>query len=439
MGMEVLESPDLKRFQRRLTLLSAGGTFLDGFDLTVIAVTLPLLVKQWHINSGLTGLVASSAVIGMLVGSLVLGNLTDHLGRKAMYVIDLLSFVLFAALTAFSQNVWELIIFRFLLGLGIGADYPISSTLVSEFSPTGRRGRQITFLGAMWFVGAVVAYVVGVLFTPIGANAWRYMLLVGAVLAMVVLIFRTAIPESPRWLSAQGRTADAEKVLHHLTGSVTKLEEDIQEKKHWLDMFSSGLWKRTLFVCGFWFAYDVAYYGISMYTPTILNTFTHGSQLYANIGAALVSVVGVIGALIGLALVDTWGRRPLIIFSFFGLTAILSLLAIEPKPTIVFLVVLFGLAVLFANMGPGILDFVYPTELFPTSIRASATGLATAVSRVGAILGIVVFPDLAKVWGIGPALWLFAAAALLGLLLSIWLAPETKGVRLEEIVRLDNA
>ena len=114
--------------------------FLDGFDLTVIAVALPFLVKKWAIGPGLSGVVAASAVVGMFFGALVLGHLTDRVGRKAMYVVDLICFVVFAALTALSQNVWEFIAFRFLLGVGIGADYPISSTLLAEFVPAARRG-----------------------------------------------------------------------------------------------------------------------------------------------------------------------------------------------------------------------------------------------------------------------------------------------------------
>lgn len=169
MGFELLDNDTLKPFQNRLTLLSGAGTFLDGFDLTVIAVALPLLVKQYSISAAMTGLVGASAVIGMLIGSLVLGHFTDRIGRRAMYLVDLIFFVVFAAMTALSQNVTELIVFRFLLGLGIGADYPISSTLVAEFGSRARRGRMVTGVAALWFVGAAAAYIVGLIMLPLGA------------------------------------------------------------------------------------------------------------------------------------------------------------------------------------------------------------------------------------------------------------------------------
>ena len=433
MSFEYLDSPKLKKFQRKVTLLSAGGTFLDGYDLTIIAVAMPLILNQWEITPIMQGLLTSSAVIGSFIGAMWFGNLTDKYGRKAMYVIDLLAFVIFAALTAFSQNVWQLIIFRFLLGIGIGADYPISATLVSEFSPTKQRGQHSTSLAAMWFVGAVVAYIVGIVLAPLGQNAWRYMLLIGAVFALIVFYFRVTLPESPRWLAAKGRDAEAKEVMRKITGMEVEIAIPNKPKQKIGDLFSKSLLRRTFFVCGFWFCYAVAYYGISMYTPTILKTVANGSQMMTYIGSGTISLLGLLGAVIGLTLIEKIGRRPLIILSFSGLTLSLIVLALNPAPTLLFLVILFSFAVLFANMGGGILNFVYPTELFPTGIRASASGLATSVSRVGSILGILVFPNLVAAWGNSAALWFFAAIGLLGLLISLWLAPETKGRKLEEL------
>ncbi|SFC90916.1 MFS transporter, putative metabolite transport protein [Bacillus sp. OV322] len=433
MSFEQFDSPKLKRFQRKVTLLSAAGTFLDGFDLTVIAVAMPLILSQWGFGPGVQAMITSSAVIGSLIGALWLGNLTDKFGRKAMYVVDLLAFVVFAALTAFAQAPWQLILFRFLLGIGIGADYPISATLVSEFSPTKERGKYSTSLGAMWFVGAVFAYIVGILLLPLGDNAWRYMLLVGAVFALIVFFFRVTLPESPRWLASRGREKEAEEIMLKITGEKVVIPPSTKPKQKLAVVFSKTFFRRTFFVCGFWFCYAVAYYGISMYTPSILKPFTNGSQLLVYLGSGTVSVLGLLGSIIGLNLVERIGRRPLIITSFTGLSIALIILALNPAPSLQFLVILFSLAVLFANMGGGILNFVYPTELFPTEIRASASGLATGISRIGSIMGILVFPNLVASWGNSKALWFFAVISLLGLIISAILAPETKGKNLEEL------
>lgn len=437
MSFENLDRPldpkKLKKFQRKMLFVSAGGTFLDGFDLTIIAVAMPLILSQWDVTAGGQSLIVASAIIGSFIGASWLGNLTDKFGRKAMYIVDLLAFVIFAALSAFSQTVFQLILFRFLLGVGIGADYPISATLVSEFSSTKNRGKQGTFLGMMWFVGAVVAYLSGIVLLPLGDNAWRYMILLGAVFAVIIFIFRIGLPESPRWLVSKGREKEAEEIMFNLTGHATVIEPDSEPKQKLSYLFSKKLFKRTFFVCGFWFCYAVAYYGISMYTPTLLSAFSGGSLQTTFIASSVVSILGLAGALIGMNLVDNWGRRPLIITSFAGLTIALILLTFNPSPTLVFLVILFSIAVLFSNMGGGILNFVYPTELFPTSIRAGAAGFATSISRIGSILGVLVFPNFVAWWGNNVALGFFATIGLIGLIISIVLAPETKGKNLEEI------
>ncbi len=436
MSLTDIDSPRVRRFQRKVTLLSAGGTFLDGFDLTVIAVALPLISKHWSVTPLEQSLVVSSAIIGSFIGASWLGSLTDRFGRKAMYVIDLLAFVLFAALTAFSQDVWQLIALRFLLGVGIGADYPISATLVSEFSSNKRRGKHITSLGAMWFVGAVAAYVFGLAVAPLGDWSWRALLLLGAVFALIVFIFRVKLPESPRWLINRGRIEEAREVLRTITGEEPN-ESDLQVPKNSKVrssiLFSKTLRKRTFFVCGFWFCYATAYYGISMYTPTILAPFANGNRTIIIVGSGCVALLGLVGAIIGMNLVDRWGRRPLIIMSFTGLTIALVILALAQEPTLFFLVALFSVAVLFANSGGGILNFVYPTELFPTSIRATGAGLATSVSRIGSILGVLVFPNFVATWGTNAALCFFAAVGLCGLIICVLLAPETKNKSLEEI------
>lgn len=218
MNFESLDSPKIRRFQRKLVLLSAGGTFLDGFDLTIIAVAMPFIKQQWDVGAGATSLIVSSAIIGSFIGAIWLGKLTDRFGRKAMYVVDLLAFVVFALLSAFSQSIWQLVLFRFLLGVGIGADYPISATLVAEFSARNKRGRDGTFLAAMWFVGAVAAYLVGLACLGMGEYAWRYMLATGAVFALIVFVFRMTLPESPRWLQSKGRHQEAAAIMEKITG-----------------------------------------------------------------------------------------------------------------------------------------------------------------------------------------------------------------------------
>ncbi len=437
MDFQSLDSTRLTPFHRKVTLLSAAGMFLDGYDVTVIAVALPVLTKQWNITSQLmSGALASSAIVGMLVGALVFGRLTDRLGRKKMYLVNLIGFVLFAVLTAASQDAWQLLFFRFILGIALGADYAVSPSLLAEYAPTRRRGSLLCRLGATWFLGSASTYVFALVLLPLGANAWRYMLLLGAVFALITLWMRRSIPESPRWLTDQGRGEEAGSVLTELgDGSpvtVTAADSRHMHQVPWRTLLSARMFRLTVFCCGFWFVYTLAYYGITFYTPTIVKQLTSNTaEAYA--GSLTVGLIGIAGALAGVALVDRVGRRPLLIAGFSGLTVALAVLALMPSPAIGVLIALLSVAVLFANSGPGILNLIYPSEIFPTSVRATGAGLAAAFSRLGGIISTLFFPQLVAAWGIGNALWLFVAAGVVGLAISLALAPETRHRSLEEL------
>jgi putative MFS transporter len=433
-AFSVLDSDRLTPFHRKVLVLCAAGMFLDGYDITVIAVALPVLTKQWHISPLMSGALAASAVFGMLIGALVFGRLTDRLGRKSMYLVNLIGFVVFALLAALAQNAVELLVCRALLGLALGADYTISTSMLAEYAPAKRRGSLMTRLGATWFVGAAATYLFALALLPLGAIAWRVMLVLGAVFALVVLWLRRSVPESPRWLADQGRTAEARAVLTGLgsTDPDTPTVTPSAAGSPWRTLLRLPLLRMVVFCCGFWFMYTLAYYGITLSTPTILKqvtTSTAGSYL----GSFVVGLVGVVGAFTGVSLVDRIGRRPLLITGFAGLALALTILALLPAPGLAALVVLLAVAVLFANSGPGIVNLLYPSEVFPTSVRATANGLGTAVSRIGAILGTLLLPSLVTAWGLATVLWVFVAAGVVGLVVAVALAPETRGRTLEEL------
>ncbi|MCQ9387160.1 sugar porter family MFS transporter [Brevibacterium sp. 50QC2O2] len=452
-----VETPRARRFQSRIALLAGAGMFIDGFDVSVIAVALPGLTSAWHITSGLvSGLVASSVVVGMFFGMMFGGRLVDYFGRRKMYMFDLVGFVVFALVAAVTQEAWQLIAARFLLGLFIGADYPISSSTTAEFTTPARRGRLIIFMSLLWQLGAFTAYVTGILLMPVGANAWRWMLFVGAVLAVIVIVFRHNMPESPRWLRTQNRDEEADAIEREMwekhdlvidSRAMTAAEHNAAaEAAHgaagqaraagsgrWRELFSARSIRATVFCSVFWFAFAVSFYGIQMYTPTILDPFTNGKPALAFLGAALIAALGVLGAGIGMVTVERWGRRRQIIWCFVGMAIALVILAVWQQPTLALLIVLLAVTILLANLGPGVLNMVYPNEMFPTRLRGTGVGFAGSASRVGSILGVLVFPILVSAWGMANATWLFAAVAIFGLVVSIFLAPETKGRSMDEL------
>jgi MFS transporter, putative metabolite transport protein len=430
-----LDAPAQGRFRRKVTLLSGMGLFLDGFDLTVIAAAGFLIVDHFHLNGSVLGLVNASALIGMFFGSLFVGRLTDRIGRRKMYLIDLIGFVVFAVLTAVAQETWELIAARLLLGVCIGADYAISSTLTAEFGGKTDRGRLVVSMSALSNFGNVIAYVVAIILVPTGPSAWRWMLLVGAVLALLSAFARSTIPESPRWLISQGRTAEAAAILKRITGETLQSLEAAEPTPPaaWGQLFSRRYFGRIFFVCAFWFLFGVAYYGISLFSPQIVSSIAGSNQTLTFVGSGLIALLGVVGVFIGFSLVDRWGRRKNIITGFTVMVvALLILTFLGGKAPEWLVVVLVGGTIMGSQVGPGTLNLLYPAELFPTGLRASAVGFGTAVSRIGSILGVLVFPALVDSWGLDKALWLFVGVAALGLLVSILMAPETKGRTLEE-------
>lgn len=426
------ESSDaINHFVRRLTLLSAMGVFLDGYDLTIISVALLYIVPTFHPLAATLGLVAASAVAGMFVGSLVLGNLSDRYGRRTMYLFDLLFFVVFAILSALSRNMTELIIFRFLLGVGIGADYPVSSALTAEFAPRKRRGLLLVATIASYQVGAVVAYVVGLLLLPTGADAWRWMLASGAIPALIVVWARRSIPESPRWLHSAGKEQESQAVyqaigvrdtLHDVAAPLVSTDSR-PRMGNFRRLFHKDHLRMTIFTSLTWFLFDAGAYAFSIFYPTIFKSLK-GSTLESSVlASAIISAVAFVGIILNLLLVDRIGRKPIQFVGLLGLGLMFLLMSVI-KPGFAIFVVLFMVMYIFLQ-GPAQMTYVYATEVFPTSIRATGQGFATAVSRIGGLLGIFAFPILLKDVGLSVGVRVLGTAVLLAAILTIWLAPET--------------
>ncbi|WP_454294557.1 MFS transporter [Salana multivorans] len=391
----------------------------------------------------MSGIVASSVVVGMFFGMMFGGRLVDKFGRRKMYLWDLMGFVAFALVAAVSQNVWQLILARLLLGVFIGADYPISSSVTAEFTSPQRRGRLIIFMSLMWQLGAFTAYMAGVILMGSGGNAWRWMLAIGAVLALVVIAMRHSMPESPRWLRAQGRDAEADEIERvmleqHDFVIDSRAGGPPPKKRSWTELFTPQMRRATIFCSVFWFAFAVSFYGIQMYTPTILTPFTQGRPELAFVGAAFIASLGVVGAGIGMVTVERWGQRRQMIGCFIGMVIALVTLALLKDPGLPFLIALLSVTILLANLGPGVLNMVYPNEMFPTRLRGTGVGFAGSVSRIGSILGVLVFPVLVEQWGMARATWLFAGVAIIGLVTAWILAPETRGRSMDELEDLAN-
>ena len=171
-----MEESPLTPFLKRLTLYSSGGPFLDGYILVIIGIALIQLGPQLKLDTFWKGLIGASALVGLLVGGAVFGYVTDLMGRQLMYQIDLIAIIVLSIAQMFVTSAWELALLRFLIGIAVGADYPIATSLLAEFSPKKYRGFMLGFLICMWYLGAVAAAIVGYALLSAGPAGWKWML-----------------------------------------------------------------------------------------------------------------------------------------------------------------------------------------------------------------------------------------------------------------------
>jgi putative MFS transporter len=435
----VLDDAPLSGFHRRLALFASGGPFLDGYILSIIGVALVQITPQLGLGGTAEGLVGAAALIGIFLGAFVGGWLTDKFGRQLLFTIDLIAIIVFSVAQFFVDGAFWLIVLRLLIGMAVGADYPIATSLLAEFSPRRWRGPLLGAFVCMWFVGAAVAYIVGEVLLQFD-EGWRWMLASAALPALVIVRLRLGTPESPRWLLKQGREDEANEVLHKVFGpgaSVADLPEEVHENLHVGALIRSGYGKRMAFISIFWTCSIVPLFAVYAFGPKILGALGLTGNL-GNYGSAFITVMFCLGCVASLFLVDRIGRRPLIIHSFVWAGLALLLLGIFPSAAASIILVLFAAYALLIG-GTQILQWIYPNELFPTEVRGSAVGLASSLSRIGAAIGTYLVPKALDHLGIGTTMIVAAVITLVGAAVSVAWAPETRGLTLGECAGLGDA
>ncbi|MFI6273573.1 MFS transporter [Streptomyces sp. NPDC050988] len=437
-GASSLDDAPVSSFHRRIMVVAMGGPFCDGYLLGVMGVALGLITPALALDTLWTGLIAASVLVGVFIGGAVFGPITDRVGRHLMYVLNLATFVIFSALQFFVTEAWQLLVLRLLIGIAIGADYPIASALTTELVPRRMRGPALSGLVLAWWVGYGVSYWVGWALTGLGDDSWRWMLASGTVPALIFLFMRAGIPESPRWLASRGRVDEAKAVVRkHLGQEVSDeelLAEGRQEKRggsglgNLVEIFKRGYTVPVVFCSVFWICQVAPAFAVRSFQPQMLSAFGVGSTYGAS---ALITTIAVAGIGLGLVVVNRIGRRSLLISSFVCINVSLIALAVLPLHWAFVVVALFAAFQFFEAAGSG-LQFVYPSELFPTDLRATGVGIATAMSRVGSASSTFLLPIAAEDLGVRGTLGIAVAITLVGLVVSYFLAPETKDLGLTE-------
>ena len=429
-GRLSLDDAPFSRFHLRVTAFTAGGLFCDGFIIGTIGLALPLLIPVMGLGPVWQGTLAASALIGLFFGALIFGPVTDRFGRQKIYLADLLVFVVVSALQFFADGPATLLVLRLILGVAIGADYAIGGALLAEFAPRKWRGRMMASLNATWTVGFVASFGAGFLLQgALGPDAWRWLLASSAVPALITLLMRLGAPESPRWLLSKGREAEARQVVETFIGAEYDIEPTgtTAQRSRYRDLFSRGYGRRTFFGGAFYFCQVFPYYAVGIFLPGIIHALGVEDSTLSEV---VYNVVLLLGALAGLLLIDHLPRRRFVIWSFGIVGITLVVLGVDPHGSLaVLLPTLLVLA--FVISAASDLESLYPSELFPTEIRASGVGLVTSISRVGAALSTFVLPQMLADVGVGPTMLVLAGVVAAGFLISVWLAPETRGVGLD--------
>jgi MFS family permease len=445
-----LDDSKVTRFQYKIMFVSGMGFFTDAYDLFVIGVVVALLKPQWHLSTGQVSLLNSATLAASAVGALVFGRVADILGRKKIYGYEVLILAIGAIASAFSPNYTFLLVSRVILGIGIGGDYPVSATIMSEYSGKKSRGKMVGLVFAMQGAGLVVGPLIAslLLASHVPDNLiWRILLGLGAIPGLAVFYLRRHINETPRFAQAGGDPDEAAAAIAAATGQAGATaptgESKARHQQGALDGFRTlARSRRMLFwligTAGAWLMLDFAYYGNTISSPEVLNAIhPNGSLLYNTLLQLGIFVVFALpGYALAIRLLDKTGRKSIQSMGFAIMALAFLLIGLVPGVTtsVAPFVLLYGLSYFFTEFGPNTTTFVYPAEIFPVDVRATAHGISAAAGKMGAFAGAYLFPQmLASSLGLRGAEVVSGCVCLAGLALTLVLLPEPKGMSLEQL------
>lgn len=442
--MSVLDEAPTSRFHRRAVLVSGVGFFTDAYDLFVISIVAAMVKTQWHLTTTQTSWVTGSAILGAFIGALFFGRVADLLGRKLVYWLVAVVMIAGALTSAIAPGVVWLVVARFVLGLGIGGDYPVSAVLMSEYANRKDRGRLVGLVFSMQALGLVVGPIVAMALLAGGVShsmTWRLLLAIGALPAAGAVYLRSRMPESPRFAArVKGKSEDVVDHLEKYADVAVEMAPAAHERTGSMGLKAFLTDRRMLRLligtAGAWFLFDYAYYGNTLALPAILKDVDPGATLIGKLALTLLLFVvfAVPGYLLAIAHMDRIGHRRLQLIGFSVMAvSFVALSLVGPLTEMVGpFIAVFGLSYFFIEFGPNTMTFVLPSEVFPTSVRTTGHGFAAGIGKLGAFIGVFLVPQLQSGIGLRGMLFVAGVASVAGLLVTL-LLPETNRRSLDEI------
>ena len=426
---------------KKILLLTGIGWMFDAMDQGMVSGVIAAIAGDWSLDTGQLALLSSIGMLGMALGAAVSGMAADRWGRRTVIMTTLIIYGVSSGLAGFSANYEMLLVFRFMTGFGLGGELPAASTLISEYSPTKIRGRNVIILESFWAWGWIAAAFVAYLVIP--AYGWRYAFWVGAVPALFAAVLRFAVPESPRYLEVAGRQEEADRLVRKMEQeagfSSPILAEtdgpriDTKAKVPFLELWSSRYLRTTIVLWVIWFGINFGYYGFVLWTPTLLmgKGFTLVKSLQFTLVMCLAQLPGYFSAA---WLVEKIGRKVVLSVYFAG-TALAAWLFGHAGTTDQ--VLAFGCLLYFFALGTWGCVYAYTPEVYPTAARASGSGWAAAFGRLGAFSAPFIVPKVYEAYGAEAGYtYVFAMLTAVFAVVAVVVAlfgKETMGRSLEEI------
>lgn len=435
---ERLDRLPFSRAHLKVLTGSGLGWALDAMDVGLISFVIAALAAQWGLQPYETAWIASVGFIGMAIGASVGGLLADRVGRRSVFAITLLVYGLATGASALVGGLVALLVLRFLVGLGLGAELPVASTYVSEFAPARMRGRLIVILEAFWAVGWTAAALIGYFVIPSSDAGWRWAFALGAIPAAYALFVRWGLPESARWLERRGRHAEADRIVRSFeqsagvaplaaSAAMTAPPVASTARSRLATLWSAEFRVRTACLWLVWFCVNFSYYGAFIWIPSIL--VSQGYDLVRSFGFTLIITLAQLpGYATAAWLIEVWGRRLTLSVFLVGSAAsavVFGTVGGEGG------VIAAGMALSFFNLGAwGALYAVTP-EMYPTSLRATGSGWAAGAGRIASIVAPLTVPLLLGLGG-APLLFVVFGVFFVIAAAAAWGLVDRRGMALDD-------
>jgi sugar porter (SP) family MFS transporter len=429
-----------------ITSIAALAGILFGYDTGVVSGAILFINDEYHLTAQTNGLVVSAVLFGALIGAMFSGRLADQLGRKKLLIMDALIFIVGTLITAVGSTIEWITVGRVVVGVAIGVASYVAPLYISEIAPAKYRGALVSLNQLAITLGILLSYIVDYQFSQYGA--WRWMFAAGVIPAVGFFLGLLYLPDSPRWIASKGNLELAFSVLQKIHGNsmlakqeLVSIQESLKKQNQsWRMLFSPYV--RSTLTIGIGLAILQQVTGINTiiyYAPTIFKLAGFHTASSAILATMTVGVTFVVFTIVALPLIDTLGRRPLLLIGLFGMAMSLLVLSwafhnAATLPTLKWIAVggmLFYIACFAFSLGP--IMWLMIAEIYPLRVRGLGSSLATAANWGSNMLVAYTFLSFVQIFGASGTFFIYFVISLLGMFFIFYLVPETKSITLEQI------